>query len=88
MTAAADASTTRPQPRWTGCSTADVLTRAQQADLTAYRDSLNPATIARQIADLQNRLLMLAKEKTEQLYLATFPSALPDIHKGIRIKAG
>jgi len=67
---------------------AGVLSPAQQADLIAYRDSLNPAKIARQIADLQNRLLMLAKEKTEQLYLSTIPSALPDIHKGIRTKAG
>jgi hypothetical protein len=32
-------------------------------------------------------LLKLAKDKTEQLYLATFPTALPDISKGIRIKA-
>ncbi|MCW1179415.1 hypothetical protein NYO27_03840 [Mycobacterium tuberculosis] len=40
------------------------------------------------IADLQNRLLILAKEKTEQLYLANIPTALPDIHKGILIKAG
>ena len=65
----------------------DTLSRAQQAELTAYRDSLNPAKIAREIADLQNRLLLLAKEKTEQLYLAAIPTALPDIHKGIRIKA-
>ena len=36
----------------------------------------------------QNRLLLLAKDKTEQLYLATIPTALPDVHKGIRIKAG
>jgi hypothetical protein len=53
----------------------------------AYRNNLNPAAIARQIADLQNRLLILAKEKTEQLYLASIPAALPDIRKGIRIKA-
>lgn len=62
--------------------------RAQQADLITYRDSLNPAQIGRKIADLQNRLLILAKEKTEQLYLANIPTALPDIHKGILIKAG
>jgi len=30
-------------------------------------------------------LLKLAKDKTEQLYLSTFPSALPDIRKGIRL---
>ena len=66
---------------------AGVLSPAQEAELLAYRDTLNPAEIARQIADLQNRLLILAKEKTEQLYLASIPTALPDVHKGIRIKA-
>lgn len=63
---------------------AGALSPAQQAELTAYRDSLNPARIAREITDLQARLLMLAKQKTEQLYLSTIPSALPDVHKGIR----
>lgn len=63
----------------------EVLAPAQIAELTAYRDSLNPAAIGRDIADLQAVLLKLAKDKTEQLYLATFPSALPDVHKGIRI---
>jgi hypothetical protein len=66
---------------------AGVLSAAQQDELIAYRDSLNPAAIGRQIAALQNRLLLLAKEKTEQLYLASFPSALPDVRKGIRTKA-
>jgi len=66
---------------------AKVLAPAQVADLAAYRNSLNPAAIARQIADLQAVLLTLAKDKTEQLYLASFPTALPDIRKGIRIKA-
>ena len=66
---------------------AGTLSPAQQAELTAYRDSLNPAKIGREIADLQKRLLLLAKEKTEQLYLASIPTALPDIRKGIRIKA-
>ena len=64
-----------------------MLSPAQQADLIAYRDGLNPAKIGREIADLQNRLLTLAKEKTEQLYLSTIPCALPDIRKGIRTKA-
>ena len=66
---------------------AGVLSAAQQADLIAYRDGLNPAKIGREIADLQNRLLLLAKEKTEQLYLSSLPIALPDIRKGIRTKA-
>ena len=43
--------------------------------------------MARQIAYLQTRLLVLAKDKTEPLYLASFPSALPGVHNGIRIPA-
>jgi hypothetical protein len=66
---------------------AKVLSPAQRAQLIAHRDSLNPAKIAREIADLQTRLMVLAKEKTEQLYLASIPTALPDIRKGIRVKA-
>jgi len=67
--------------------TAAVLAPAQQADLLAYRDSLNPAKIARTIAELQTQLLVLAKDKTEQLYLASIPTTLPDVSKGIRVKA-
>lgn len=66
---------------------ASVLSPAQEAELTAYRDTLNPAELARQIGDLQDRLVLLAKDKTEQLYLASFPSALPDVHRGIRVRA-
>ncbi len=64
-----------------------MLARAQEAELKAHRDELNPAQLARRIAALQDRLTLLAKDKTEQLYLASFPSALPDVSKGIRIKA-
>ncbi|WP_237707597.1 DDE-type integrase/transposase/recombinase [Serinicoccus profundi] len=66
---------------------AKVLSAQQEAELIAYRDTLNPADLARRIADLQSRLLVLAKDKTEQLYLASFPSALPDIRRGIRVQA-
>ena len=66
---------------------AGVVSPAQESQLLAYRDSLNPAAIARQIADLQSSLLSLAKDKTEQLYLAAIPSALPDLRAGIRTKA-
>ena len=55
--------------------------------MNAYRDSLNPARIALEITDLQARLLMLAKQKTDQLYLSTIPSALPDVRKGIRVSS-
>ncbi|WP_202863541.1 DDE-type integrase/transposase/recombinase [Ornithinimicrobium avium] len=66
---------------------AGVLSTTQQAELTAYRDSLNPAQIGRRIADLQTRLIVHAKAKTEQLYLASIPSALPDVRKGVRVQA-
>jgi len=66
---------------------AHVLSPAQEADLLAHRDSLNPAAIARKIADLQSILLKLAKHKTEQIHLASIPSVLPDVRKGIRVKA-
>lgn len=65
---------------------AGVLSPAQESELLAYRDSLNPAAIARQIADLQTALLRLAKDKTEQLYLTSIPAALPDVRSGIRTK--
>ena len=55
--------------------------------MSAYRDSLDPDAIAHQIADLQTVLIKLAKDKTDQLYLAAIPSALPDLRKGIRVKA-
>ena len=66
---------------------AGVLSPAQESELLAYRDSLNPAAIARQIADLQAVLLRLAKDKTEQLYLAAIPTALPEVRSGIRLNS-
>lgn len=65
---------------------AGVLSPEQESELLAYRDSLNPTAIGRQIADLQAALLRLAKDKTEQLYLAAIPTALPEVRSGIRIQ--
>ena len=76
-----------PRPPLDRLLAAKVLSPAQEAELVAHRDSLNPAAIARRIADIQTVLLKLAKDKTEQLYLASFPTALPEVRKGIRIKA-
>jgi hypothetical protein len=59
----------------------------QNATITVRWPKSYPAAIAREIADQQAGLLRLAKDKTEQLYLASFPTALPDVRKGIRIKA-
>jgi hypothetical protein len=50
---------------------AGVVSPAQEPELLAYRDTLNPAEIARRSADLHNRLLILAKENR---------AALPDQH--------
>jgi hypothetical protein len=65
----------------------NVLAPAKQTELAAYRASLDSEAIGRNIADLQTVLRRLAKHKTEQLYRASFPSALPGIHKGTQIKA-
>jgi hypothetical protein len=65
-----------------------VLSPKQVQEMTAYRDSLNPAKIAAEIARVQDRLLVLSREKTEQLYLAAFPPALPEVRTGVRVKTG
>ena len=62
------------------------LTKAQKTDLVSYRNQLNPASITRRIIDLQDVLIRLAKDKTDQLYLAQIPSILPDVHKGVRVR--
>ncbi|WP_259592949.1 integrase [Mycobacterium shottsii] len=73
----------KPQTPLDRLLAAGVLSAAQQTELLTYRNSLNPAAIAHQIADLQAALLRLAKDKTEQLY----PAALPALKAGIRIKS-
>ena len=57
------------------------LTKAQKTDLVSYRNQLNPASITRRIIELQDVLIRLAKDKTDQLHLAQIPSILPDVHK-------
>jgi len=46
--------------------------------MTGYRDSLNPAKIAAEIAQIKERLLVLSRKETEQFYLTSFPSAPPE----------
>ncbi|QYL26123.1 transposase [Mycobacterium shottsii] len=77
----------KPQTPLDRLLAAGVLSAAQQTELLTYRNSLNPAAIAHQIADLQAALLRLAKDKTEQLYLTAIPAALPALKAGIRIKS-
>lgn len=62
------------------------MTKTQKTDLITYRNQLNPAAITRRIIELQDVLIRLAKDKTDQLYLAQPPSILPNVHKGVRVK--
>jgi len=64
---------------------AGILSPAQQAELTAYRDSLNPAELARRIHAEQQTLIKLAKDKTDQLHLAA-AKPRPDTNRGIRLR--
>ena len=54
--------------------------------MIGYRNRLNPAVITRRIIELQDVLVRLAKDKTDQLHLAQIPSILPDVRKGIRVR--
>ena len=49
--------------------------------------AMSAATIDRYLAPVKAVLLKLAKDRTEQLSLASFPTALPDVRKGIRVRA-
>ena len=66
---------------------AGVLSPTQIAEMTAYSIGSTRAEMGRQIANLQAVLLKLAAAKTEQMYLASIPSALPNVRNGIRVKA-
>jgi len=55
----------------------EVLSAAQRTELIAHRDRLNPADLARRISDLQTQLIVLAKDKTDQLRLADTPCPVP-----------
>ncbi|MBL5973803.1 MAG: transposase [Candidatus Leucobacter sulfamidivorax] len=60
-----------------------VLTSEKAAELTAYRDSLNPAHIAREIDRLQQRLTWLAADKTRKLEAAEYAKQ-PDATAGVK----
>ncbi len=62
-----------------------ILSPAQQAEMTAYRDSLNPLDLARRITELQNKLIELAKDKTDRMR-DKLEHALPDTDAGIKIQ--
>jgi len=63
----------------------EILSPAQQAELTAYRDSLNPLDLARRITELQGRLIDLSKDKTDRMRDKLAPH-LPDTDAGIKTR--
>lgn len=64
-----------------------VLSPAQETELIAYRDSLNPADMARRIAALQERLRRCAKDKTDQLHIVTPTRPPTPVERGILLAA-
>lgn len=64
---------------------AEVLAPAQERELLAYRDSLNPAHIARRIQSLQDRLTATAKRPTLTLE-ASLATPAPNTTTGVKIR--
>lgn len=64
---------------------AGVLSAAQEAELRARRDKLNPAELARRIQSLQDRLTGLARNKTLDLQAAATTSP-PDTNRGVKLR--
>lgn len=62
-----------------------ILSPVQQAEMTAYRNSLNPLDLARRITELQTRLIDLAKDKTDRMR-DKLEHDLPDTDTGIKIQ--
>ncbi len=66
--------------------TAGVLSPGQAGELTAHRDRLNPADIARRIHTIEDQLTAVARQTTLDRQAAT-NSPLPDTTRGIHRKA-
>lgn len=67
---------------------AGILSAQQEAELAAYKTSLDPLHLAREIDRLQQRLVTLAAEKTRALQKqVNAEAALPDI-TGIKTRTG
>ncbi len=60
-----------------------ILTPVKEAELITYRNSLNPAAIARDIDRIQQQLTLHAGEITRTLH-ATELAKQPNAHTGIR----
>jgi hypothetical protein len=75
----------RPRTPADRLSDAGVLSPAQQRELTAYRDTLNPADLARRIQSIQDRLTALAREATLALQ-ASIAKPPPDTQRGVQLR--
>lgn len=64
---------------------AGVLSPAQERELLAYRDALNPADLTRRITTIQDRLTGLAREATLALQ-ASLDKPPPDTSRGVRLR--
>ncbi|WP_198684024.1 transposase [Brachybacterium sp. YJGR34] len=64
---------------------ADVFSNKQSQELIAYRSTLNPAEIARNIQTIQDRLTGHARDRTLDLG-APLTKPLPDTPTGIRLR--
>ncbi|MDO5501383.1 MAG: transposase family protein, partial [Propionibacteriaceae bacterium] len=58
----------KPRSPYQRLLTAGVLSRAQEAELVAYKATLKPVQIQREISDIQQELTRLAGHKTRQLH--------------------
>lgn len=62
-----------------------MLSPAQEAELRKRRDRINPASLARNIQSLQDRLTGLARDQTLALQ-AHSERPLPDTSRGVRLR--
>lgn len=74
-----------PQTPFDRLLTAGVLSPAQEAELRARRERMNPAEIARHIQSLQDRLTGLARNTTLDLQ-ATITTPPPDTARSIKLR--
>ena len=62
------------------------LTKAQKTDLVSYRNQLNPASITRRIIELQDVLIRLAKDKTDEHLPRPAPQHPARRPQGVRLR--
>jgi hypothetical protein len=65
---------------------AGILSPTQEQQLIAYRDSLNPVRIDRQIRAIQNRLIRLAAPRTEELRRTIKEPIKQDVTQGVQLR--